>query len=187
MNETTRTMLIVTRLKSTTVAYVLWLFGLHHLYFRRPGTWLLYYFLWIAGWLTMILLPIVVIWAFIDLFRIPAMVDEWNDELMNGPRPAKAAEAGKAAKGRGLENLVLSVLMLLLGFGIAWVKREEITRWIERHTPPAETQVATAGASPAIAPATPLPQRPAYQPTPAPRQGAWMWKGYRPALDPPRR
>jgi TM2 domain-containing membrane protein YozV len=59
-------------MKSTAVTYLLWLFfGLHYIYLGKIGTQFLY---WItAGGLG--------IWAFIDLFRIPGMVERKNNEI----------------------------------------------------------------------------------------------------------
>ncbi|MCT4624780.1 MAG: TM2 domain-containing protein [Schleiferiaceae bacterium] len=59
-------------MKSTAVSYLLWFFfGLHYIYLGKIGTQILY---WItAGGLG--------IWAFIDLFRIPGMVERKNNEI----------------------------------------------------------------------------------------------------------
>lgn len=57
-------------MKSVPVTYLLWFFfGLHYIYLGKIGTQFLY---WItAGGL--------VIWAIIDLFRIPGMVEAKNN------------------------------------------------------------------------------------------------------------
>lgn len=59
-------------MKSTAVSYLLWFFfGLHYICLGKIGTQFLY---WItAGGLG--------VWAFIDLFRIPGMVEAKNNEI----------------------------------------------------------------------------------------------------------
>ena len=58
-------------MKSTTVTYLLWFFfGLHYIYLGKIGTQFLY-------WITLGGLGV---WAFVDLFRIPGMVERKNNE-----------------------------------------------------------------------------------------------------------
>ena len=58
--------------KSTGVAYVLWfIIGLHYMYLGKVG-WQFFYWVTIAGLL---------LWGFIDLFRIPGMVSNYNKDI----------------------------------------------------------------------------------------------------------
>jgi len=58
-------------MKSTAVTYLLWFFfGLHYIYLGKIGTQFLY-------WITLGGLGL---WAFIDLFRIPGMVESANNK-----------------------------------------------------------------------------------------------------------
>ncbi len=58
--------------KSIAGAYVLWFFlGWHYPYLRRWGLWVLYV-LTVGGFL---------LWAFIDLFRIPMLVKDYNKNV----------------------------------------------------------------------------------------------------------
>lgn len=60
------------RKKSITTAYILWfVLGWHYAYLRKWG-WLILYILSVGG---------LFIWAIIDLFRIPKMVDDYNNNL----------------------------------------------------------------------------------------------------------
>lgn len=70
--------------KSVFTAYVLWLFlGWHYAYLGKWG-WQVLYWLSIAG---------LFIWAFIDLFRIPNMVSNYNEDLsVEAMLKAKALE-----------------------------------------------------------------------------------------------
>jgi hypothetical protein len=54
--------------KSIVAAYFFWLIGFHYLYFGRPLVCILY-ILTGGG---------VLVWMFIDFFRIPLMVDQFN-------------------------------------------------------------------------------------------------------------
>ncbi len=57
--------------KSIAVAYILWLIGFHYLYLSKWGMQLLY---WVtAGGL--------LIWAVIDLFRIPFLIENYNKDV----------------------------------------------------------------------------------------------------------
>jgi hypothetical protein len=67
--------------KSVAWAYVAWLFGLHYAYLSRWGL-LILYWLTGAGFL---------IWAIVDLFRIPSLVRNYNkDVAVNVMRNLKA-------------------------------------------------------------------------------------------------
>jgi TM2 domain-containing membrane protein YozV len=58
--------------KNTGVAYLLWfVIGLHYVYLGKVG-WQFFYWLTIGG---------VLIWAFIDIFRIPGMVKNYNKDV----------------------------------------------------------------------------------------------------------
>lgn len=59
-------------MKDTGIAYILWLFGLHYLYLGKPFKWMLY-FITLGG---------LGIWTLIDLFRIPKMVEVYNEKSM---------------------------------------------------------------------------------------------------------
>ena len=57
--------------KSVGVAYVLWfVIGLHYIYLGKLG-WQLFYWVTLGGFL---------IWTFIDLFRIPGLVKDHNQD-----------------------------------------------------------------------------------------------------------
>ena len=58
--------------KSTGVAYLLWfIIGLHYIYLGKLG-WQLFYWVTLGGLL---------IWCFIDLFRMPGMVRDYNKDI----------------------------------------------------------------------------------------------------------
>lgn len=58
--------------KSTGVSYLLWLFfGLHYAYL---GQWGMQFIYWLTG-------GGLFVWAFIDLFRIPSLVDSVNRDI----------------------------------------------------------------------------------------------------------
>ncbi len=58
--------------KNTGIAYVLWfVIGLHYVYLGKIG-WQFFYWITLAGLL---------IWGFIDLFRIPGMVKNYNKDI----------------------------------------------------------------------------------------------------------
>lgn len=86
--------------KNTTVAYLLWFFlGMHYLYLRRPGIQLIYWLT--AGGLF--------IWAFIDLFRIPAMIDSYNwGAAQSQGQPRKSSG--------GFATVALLIIVIGLGF-----------------------------------------------------------------------
>ncbi len=70
--------------KSLWVAYILWLFGLHYLYFGKPLNLVFY---WLTAWG-------LGIWALLDLFRMPRLVEELNPkspESLGTPSPTIAA------------------------------------------------------------------------------------------------
>lgn len=77
--------------KSPVVAYLLLVFlggfGAHRFYLGKSGTAATMLILWVLGWLTFILgiglimLAIVGIWAFVDLFLIPGLVRENQQAL----------------------------------------------------------------------------------------------------------
>lgn len=77
--------------KSTLAAYllalVLWGFGVHRMYLGRWVSGILMLVIWGLGWLTTPILigwvPVafVCIWAFIDLFLIPGMIQEDKAEI----------------------------------------------------------------------------------------------------------
>ena len=116
------------RPKSSTVAYLFWLLlGCHYLYLRKPFIQLLYWVTWGGFFVRM----------FVDLFRIPGMVDEWNQRTfepeMFPPRPilrspqtfsgidtpdARLVRAGARAL-RGLWWLALTLLALAIGISLA--------------------------------------------------------------------
>ncbi|MDG4655176.1 TM2 domain-containing protein [Chryseobacterium arthrosphaerae] len=61
-----------TRKKSVGISYLLWfLLGWHYAYLKKWG-WLILYILTAGGFF---------IWAIIDLFRIPNMVEQYNNDL----------------------------------------------------------------------------------------------------------
>lgn len=63
------------RKKDLVTAYLMWLFiGTYYFYLKKPV-------LNLAIWLC-IPLMIGIIWLIVDLFRIPGMVNECNDELL---------------------------------------------------------------------------------------------------------
>lgn len=90
--------------KSPLVAYLLaillWGFGAHRMYLGRWASGLIMLVLWGLGWLTTPILigwplvALVCLWAFIDLFLIPGMIQDDNAvnrqrltvELVNGHR-----------------------------------------------------------------------------------------------------
>lgn len=58
--------------KSVGLAYLLWfVIGLHYIYLGKIG-WQIFYWLTLGGFL---------IWCFIDLFRIPGMVNNYNKDI----------------------------------------------------------------------------------------------------------
>jgi len=57
--------------KTTTVGYLLWLIGLHYLYVGKLGTEILY----------LITLGGFFIWAIIDFFRMPSIINEYNRKV----------------------------------------------------------------------------------------------------------
>lgn len=57
--------------KDTGLAYICWFFSLHYLYLSKPVLWIAYIFTF--GGLG--------IWALIDLFRMPSMVQKHNLEV----------------------------------------------------------------------------------------------------------
>ena len=60
-------------LKQKSTAYILWfLFGVHYFYLSKPIINILY---WVTG-------GGFGVWAVIDLFRIPGMIREKNEEIM---------------------------------------------------------------------------------------------------------
>lgn len=60
------------RKKSVAISYLLWfLLGWHYAYLKKWG-WLILYILTVGGFF---------IWAIIDLFRIPNMVEQYNNDL----------------------------------------------------------------------------------------------------------
>ncbi len=61
------------RKKSGLIAYILWFFfGFHYLYLGRIGIQLIYWFT-VGGF---------GIWAIIDLFRIPGMIERKNEDIL---------------------------------------------------------------------------------------------------------
>lgn len=56
------------------MAYFMWLFWFHYLYLRKYWTWVLYVlsFIIFVGY----------IWLFVDIFRIPKMVEELNEDIL---------------------------------------------------------------------------------------------------------
>ena len=63
------------RKKSTLVAYLLWFFfGVYYFYLGKPG-------LNFAFWLSLLFL-LGILWWLVDLFRIPGMINEYNDRLL---------------------------------------------------------------------------------------------------------
>ena len=59
--------------KNTGIAYLLWfIIGLHYIYLNKLG-WQFFYWITAGGFL---------IWAFIDLFRIPGMVRDYNKDVV---------------------------------------------------------------------------------------------------------
>lgn len=77
--------------KSTGAAYLLWFFlgglGGHRFYLGRTGSGIVMAVLFILGWLTlalgvgMLLLIIVGIWALIDAFLIPGMIQQQKEKV----------------------------------------------------------------------------------------------------------
>jgi TM2 domain-containing membrane protein YozV len=77
--------------KSAGVAYLLWFFlgtlGVHRFYLGRKGSGLVILLLTIFGWSTavfgvgILLLAIMAIWLFVDLFLIPGMVMKQKDDV----------------------------------------------------------------------------------------------------------
>ncbi len=77
--------------KSPLVAYllaiVLWGFGAHRMYLGRWLSGLIMLLLWGFGWLTAAILigwvpiAVVCVWAFIDLFLIPGMIQQDKDDI----------------------------------------------------------------------------------------------------------
>tara|TARA_Y100000815_G_scaffold264625_1_gene280504 strand:+ start:716 stop:1030 length:315 start_codon:yes stop_codon:yes gene_type:complete len=85
--------------KSPVIAYVLWAFtgylGGHRFYLGRTGTALAQLILFILGWFTLVfvigffMIGAVAIWALVDAFLIPGMLDEDKTAM----RQKLAAEA----------------------------------------------------------------------------------------------
>lgn len=79
---------LMSRYKSTGVAYLLWLFlGAHYAYLGMWGIQILYWVLIFFGWILLplgigifLLIP-VCIWAFVDLFLIPGKVERYNSQI----------------------------------------------------------------------------------------------------------
>ena len=77
--------------KSPVVAYLLaiflWGFGAHRMYLGRCGSGIIMLLMWGLGWLTAPILigwPLigfVCLWALLDLFLIPGMVNKQRDEM----------------------------------------------------------------------------------------------------------
>ena len=59
-------------MKKAITCYLCWIFGVHYIYLGKIGLWVLYVFSF--GGLGL--------WCFIDIFRIPSMVEEYN--LLHG-------------------------------------------------------------------------------------------------------
>ena len=58
--------------KNKGIAYLLWfIIGLHYIYLDKLG-WQLFYWVTLGSFL---------IWMFIDIFRIPGMVNDYNDDI----------------------------------------------------------------------------------------------------------
>ena len=78
-----------TQMKSVGMAYLMWgFFGAHYAYQRRWGTQILYW-ITIGGFF---------IWAFIDLFRIPGMIDDHNWEVAQEMEALDEREARRALR-----------------------------------------------------------------------------------------
>lgn len=80
--------------KSMAVAYLLWFFvggfGAHRLYLGWIKSGLAIPALWILPFILMFVVPVAIfliaipgIWAFVDLFLIPGMVRDHNNQLIN--------------------------------------------------------------------------------------------------------
>lgn len=82
LTEQERAYVLTANKKDTGVTYLCWFFfGVHYFYLNKPLTNIIY-------WLTLGGLGI---WAIIDLFRIPSMVREHNEEsVQNAVHEAKA-------------------------------------------------------------------------------------------------
>mgnify|MGYP000205101498 CR=1 FL=1 len=77
--------------KSPVVAYLLLIFlggfGAHRFYLGKTGTAITMLILFILGWLTLvlgvglILLAVVGIWCFVDIFLIPGMIEDDKNDM----------------------------------------------------------------------------------------------------------
>lgn len=95
MMDTQRELLIEQRVandaKSVVVAYLLlfflWGFGAHRMYLGRWVSGIVMLLMWGFGWLTAAILigwlplGIVALWVIIDIFLIPGMIREDNDDM----------------------------------------------------------------------------------------------------------
>ncbi len=120
------------------MAYLFWLFfGAHYLYFRRPGTQLLF-------WLTAGGFGI---WALIDLFRIPGMVDEQNLELLDATdRPSRRTSEPEQAPSSspftvlGTAIIIVAVILFLSrneSAVLAWLNAKAPGKFIQAPAVPA--------------------------------------------------
>lgn len=92
VNDARLQMMFQARKKSTGAAYLLWLFlggfGAHRFYLGQTGTGAAQLILFLLGWLTLIigiglfLLIAVGIWALVDAFLIPGLIEQQNMELV---------------------------------------------------------------------------------------------------------